>query len=204
MSDRPFDEFQHSILKKCIEIAKIETNQAFHTAKQKEIALVNSVPREWRKQLLDYCYDKLRSARHHQKTKLNRKLKTLIENSGWNKDANPEFVVNLSNKQLDKDTAAALGYGLGFAHNKEVDNVDIAKAFCNLEKYSDLSSEEVNICKGLVYASISKPSVPNCPIVDLCCFGGLVVLSPLCGVATFLYRYLSYHAEELNELFLLL
>lgn len=163
MSDRPFEDFQHIILKKHIEIKHIETRQAFCFSKLKEREFYRAMPSGWLKPLQDYCFDKLRSVRQDLQGNLDRKLARLIENSGWTKDASPSFVVNLSDKQLDKDTACALGYGLSFACNKEIDGVDVARAFCNIEKYSDLTSEEVSICKGIVYSSLSKPSVPNCP-----------------------------------------
>ncbi|XP_076069970.1 uncharacterized protein LOC143041797 [Oratosquilla oratoria] len=114
--------------------------------------------------MLDYCYDKLRKTRQDLQTNLNRKLTQLIQNSDWTKNANPNFVVNLSDKELNSNVSCALGYGLKFAYsNNEYDFVDIAKSFCNLEKYSDLSTEDLNICKGIVYASLSKQVIPNCP-----------------------------------------
>ena len=64
---------------------------------------------------------------------------------------------------MDKNTTSALGYGLSFAMSNKVDSVDVAKAFCNLEKYSDLSSDDINISKGIIYSSMMKEKIPNCP-----------------------------------------
>ena len=33
----------------------------------------------------------------------------------------------------------------------------------SLEKYSDLSNENINICKGMVYSLMLKPNAENCP-----------------------------------------
>ena len=74
------------------------------------------------------------------------------------------FVVNLSDKQLDNTTMCALGFGMSFAGLKQdVNNVDVARAFCNLEKYSDIPSNDVNICKGIIYGVMSNESIPSCP-----------------------------------------
>ena len=114
--------------------------------------------------MLDYCFSELRLKCNSLQGKLDRKLLFLIRNSSWTKNANRNFVVNLSEKELDNDTICALGYGLSFAGLKQdVNTVDIAKSFCNLEKQGHLPSDEVNICKGIVYASVSNESVPNCP-----------------------------------------
>ncbi|XP_076030060.1 uncharacterized protein LOC143018521 [Oratosquilla oratoria] len=164
MSDRPFDNFQHIILVKNIEIKKVEVKEAFRIANQAKFSFHNSIPDEWKNKLLDFCYDRLRKSRPVLQNKLKRKLKLMIKNSGWTKDANPNFVVNLSDKQLSDDASCALGYGLKFAYsNKELDYVEIAKSFSNFERYSDLSSEEVNIGKGIIYASLSNPRLPNYP-----------------------------------------
>ncbi|XP_076049509.1 uncharacterized protein LOC143030235 [Oratosquilla oratoria] len=88
----------------------------------------------------------------------------MIKDSDWTKNANPNFVVNLSDKELSEDVSVALGYGLKFAYsNKDLDYVEIAKSISNFEKYCDLSLEDKNICKGIIYASLNNPRVPNCP-----------------------------------------
>ena len=164
MSDRPFEEFHHIILKKHIELTKIEKEQAFFTTRQKKQVFLSVIPNEWQNRLFDYCYDKLRRSCNVLQNKLKRKLMNLIMHSEWSRNANSDFVVNLSDKELDSDTKCALGYGLSFTGLKHnINNVDVAKAFCNLEKYSDLPSDDLSICKGIVYASMSKESVPNCP-----------------------------------------
>ena len=70
----------------------------------------------------------------------------------------------LSNKHLDQDTKCTLGYGLNFAFSSDSANsVEITKGICNLEKYGDISSEEVNIVKGIIYGNMKKQEYPNCP-----------------------------------------
>ncbi|XP_076052820.1 uncharacterized protein LOC143032236 [Oratosquilla oratoria] len=89
-------------------------------------------------------------------------LQSLIAMSDWSKHANSNFMINLSDKPLSSDVKCALGYGLSFA-NQHIDYVDVAKGFCNLEKYGDVPVQDLNICKGLVYSSLTTPSIPNCP-----------------------------------------
>ena len=149
MSDGPFDEFLHIILKKHIEIKNIEVKHAFRFSKRKELELRRAINHRWHTRLLDYCYDKLRSARRVLQANLDNKLTRLIENSRWTKDANPSFIVNLSDKQLDKTTSCALGYGMSFACNKDIDYVDVARGFCNLEKFGDLSMMKLGCVKVL-------------------------------------------------------
>jgi len=73
-------------------------------------------------------------------------------------------VINLSDKVLDKNTTCALGYSLSFSvADKLIDSVQIAKAFCNLEKYSDIPTEDLSITKGIVYGNMVKQNIPNCP-----------------------------------------
>ena len=164
MTDRPFDDFQRIVLQKQIDLAKVEVKEAFRLSKSSKYSFEQAIPVEWKNCLRDYCYGSLRFECNALENKLKRKLDILIENSKWTKDANPNFVINLSNKQLDKTTKCALGYGLSFAtSSSEVNSVEIAKAFCNLEKRSDIPSDEINICKGIVYGALSTPINPNCP-----------------------------------------
>lgn len=91
-------------------------------------------------------------------------MKLLIERSPWTNNANHECVVNLSNKQLDRNVTSALGYGLNFALSPGGRNsVEITKGLCNLEIYSDLMNEEVNSVKGVIYGSMKKSDTTNVP-----------------------------------------
>lgn len=164
MSDRPFDDFQRIILQKHIDITRIQKQETFRITEQRKRAFLRTIPSEWRHQMLDYCYNKLRSARRDLQSKLRRKLKTLIDNSKWTQDSDPGLVVNLSTKELDKDTRCALGYGLNFSFSgKTEDSVEVAKSFYYLEKNNNLTDDVKNICKGIVYASMSLSSFPNGP-----------------------------------------
>ncbi|XP_076038436.1 uncharacterized protein LOC143023722 [Oratosquilla oratoria] len=74
------------------------------------------------------------------------------------------FVLNLSDKPLSNDVKCALGYGLKFAfNNQNVNYVGIAKSFCNLEKFSDLSVQDINLCKVFLYNALSTPCPSSVP-----------------------------------------
>ena len=165
MSHTPFDPFLKDILMKQIEYMKNEVAEAFKIKHAKKSHFDATIPSEWKDQLLSLCHHDLRHRVYTQlKNSHDNKLKLLIERSDWTTHANPNFVINLSDKQLDKTTTSALGFGLSFAiSDNEINSVEIAKAFCNLEKYSDLSSENINICKGMIYSLMLKPSEKNCP-----------------------------------------
>ena len=164
MAERPFDDFQRLILSKQIEMAKVELQQAFKISKAKKSDFQAVIPNEWKNTLLDYCFSDLRSKCNLLKNKLNQKLTLLIENSKWTQDANPDFVINLSDRVIDQNTTSALGYGLSFVSgNDECNSVDIVKGFINLEKYGSINNDDLNICKGIVYGSMAVPSVPKCP-----------------------------------------
>ena len=164
MSDRPFDEFQRIILKKRIDIAKLEEKEAFRIKRIKWHNFQCTIPSNCKQVLLDYCYGKMRTTCDILSKKLDKKVHDLIDNSDWTKHANSNFVVNLSDKVLSKAELSALGYGLSFANNlNPPDFVSIGKSFCNLKCNLDLSLEDFNICKGVVYGALSNQVIPNCP-----------------------------------------
>ena len=166
LAERPFDEFQRIILQKHIEITKVEVEDAFSTLRSRRHGFNQAVPFEWKNRMLDYCYRKLRKCCNRLERKLQIKLKNLIAESDWTKHANVEFIVNLSDKPVDSATTAALGYGLSFGvSDGNMDYVDISKSFCNLEKFChNLCPEDINICKGIVYGAMAKPSFSNVPL----------------------------------------
>ena len=164
MRDRPFDDLQRIVLMKFIQRTKVDVQNCFRTSNQKRMDFNHVIPTEWKTSLLDHCYKKLRRARRRLEVHLRNKLLVLVDNSDWNKHTNPQFAVNLSDKILDKNTVAALGYGLNFAVCKgSFDYAEIAKSFCNLEKFGQVPCEDVNICKGVVYGFMSQPHFPNVP-----------------------------------------
>ena len=164
MSDRPFDEFQRIILKKRIDIAKLEVKEAFRIKRIKWHNFQCTIPSISKKVLLDYCYGKMRFTCDTLSRKLDKKLQGLTDNSDWTKHSNSDFVINLSDKVLNKIEVTALGYGLSFANNlNPPDFVSIGKAFCNLKCNPSVSLEDFNICKGIVYGALSNQVTPNCP-----------------------------------------
>ncbi|XP_076031232.1 uncharacterized protein LOC143019477 [Oratosquilla oratoria] len=100
MSDRPFDDFQRIILKKRIDIAKLELKEAFRIKRISLHKFQCCVSSDVKNVLLDYCYGKMRMECEYLSRKLNMKLLALINDSDWTKHANPDFVVNLSSKPL--------------------------------------------------------------------------------------------------------
>ena len=164
LRQKPFEEFQRIILQKHIDILKIEVRESFKITSGKRLEFHQAIPVQWKLRLLDYCYDKLRSVCRSVSVNHEKKLTLLIKDSDWNKHANPNFVVNLSDKPLSNDAKCALGYGLKFAtSNQQLNFVDVAKGFCNLEKVSDIPAQDINICKGFVYSALATPSFPSCP-----------------------------------------
>lgn len=73
-------------------------------------------------------------------------------------------MLNLSNKELHNDAVCAQGYTLSFLCNKQLVGASVAKAFCNLEKHSNKTSDEFSFCIGIVYSSISSSSLPDFPV----------------------------------------
>ncbi|XP_076029167.1 uncharacterized protein LOC143018013 [Oratosquilla oratoria] len=164
MSDRPFDDFQRIILKKRIDIAKLEVKEAFRIKRISLHKFQCCVSSDVKNVLLDYCYGKMRMECEYLSRKLNMKLLALINDSDWTKHANPDFVVNLSSKPLTKVQSTALGFGLSFANNSNPSNIiNIGKAFCNLKCDKDLPIYDVNICKGIVYGALANQVPPSCP-----------------------------------------
>ena len=164
LCQKPFEELHRIILQKYIDITKIVVRESFNVTKSRSYNFHHTIPEEWKTRLLDYCYGKMRSVRKIVSNRLNKKLSQLIKDSDWQKDANPNFVVNLSDKPLNDGAKCALGFGLSFAATKQkIDFVDVAKGFCNLEKFGDVPTQDLNICKGIVYNSLSAPCLPNCP-----------------------------------------
>ena len=165
LADRPFDDYQRLILQKYVEMSKLQVEEAFKDLRNKRRNMLQSVPTDWKTPLMNYCYRRLRSECRRLSAKLRRKLRNLIEHSDWTKDANHEFVVNLSNRSLQSDAVSALGYGISFSiSNRNINFVDVANSFYNLERYGDLLSEDISICKGIVYGSMSKPNYCNVPL----------------------------------------
>ena len=64
---------------------------------------------------------------------------------------------------MNKTTTQALNYGLSFHINNQLDPLDIGKAFINLEKNSRIDSNNINICKGLVYSCLANNNENNIP-----------------------------------------
>ena len=96
---------------------------------------------------------------------LERKLNRLIDNSKWTVDANNDFVINLSDYNLDHSSIPALGYGLSFSLSPTIpDFIGITEAFCNLERFGNVSNDTLNLVKGFIYGVSSFPSYSNVPL----------------------------------------
>ena len=165
LRERPFDDLDNDIIKKHINNQMQNQQSLFENLRKKRNHFNASVPSEWNNILQDQCYQQMRSAVYIQlKEKHDRKINLLIERSAWTKDANQDCIVNLSDRQLNRDMKCALGYGLNFAMSTKSNNsVEITKSLCDLEKYGDLTSENLNIVKGVIYGSLEKQSTTNVP-----------------------------------------
>ncbi|XP_066947061.1 uncharacterized protein [Macrobrachium rosenbergii] len=156
-------------------MAKTDVQDAFYNLSEKRRSFHMLIPVDWKHPLMNYCYRKLRTTCRRVSNRLERKLKGLIENSDWNNHANPDFVINLSSRPLlEEDVSSALGYGLSFSFSKEnVDYVDVANSFNYLERNCSLSSDELSICKGIVYGALSKPIPTSVPRRFIKCYSDL-------------------------------
>ena len=136
LQDRPYDDFQHNILEKHINNKKEEKNKAFEELRRAKLHFRSTVPIQQQASLEDYCYEQMRASVYEElRVNHDRKMKLLIDRSGWTTNANEDCIVNLSNKQLERDTVCALGYGLNFGISESsINHVEIVKGLCNLEK----------------------------------------------------------------------
>ena len=165
LGNRPFDNIQREIVKKHILKIKSESKNAFEILNKKRRHFEASIPADWKNILEDFCYINMRKKVYSDlKKNHEHKIKLWIQRSPWNTDANENYVVNLSNKQLNRDMICALGYGLNYAiSSNKVNSVEVSKGLCNLEKYSDISSENINIIKGIVYSNMKDSENNNYP-----------------------------------------
>ena len=158
-----FEKYHRLILKKHIELAKIEENAVFQELRRHKAILLNVIPEYYRNVIFDYCYNRLRLHCNKIRNKHVNKINRLIRESKWTTDANNDFVCNISNKPLDNNTLTALGYGINFSVKEGIDWVEIANGFCKLERNGNTPVEQISLCKGIVYGmSINNinPSVP--------------------------------------------
>ena len=165
LADRPFDEIQRTVLNKQIAIKILENKTSHDVLLRNRQRFDAAIPPEWKDSLLDFCYHKMRRIVYHDLKRIhNNRLNLLISRSDWTKHASDDCIVNLSDKELDRNTICALGYGLNFASSvKSINSVEIAKGVSNLEKFSDLTSEDIGITKGMIYHAMQMPNIPNCP-----------------------------------------
>lgn len=163
--DRPFEEFHRLVLLRSISMKKEEVREAFKTSRRKKRDLLAALPIDWRKCIFDFCYQKLRNKCNCLRLTLDNKITVLIANSNWSIHANEDFVINLSDVNIDPSSLPALGYGLSFSITPSTpDYVSITNAFCNLEKYGNISQDSLNICKGFIYGVSSLKSHSNVPL----------------------------------------
>ena len=163
--DVPFESFHRVFLEKNIQMKRVEVREYFKKSRVSKQNLISALPTEWKQPVFDHCYRRLRYKRRMLEGKLNNKLNSLISSSKWTTDANHEFVINLSNHNLDNSSLPALGYGLNFSITPPVPNyIDIAESLCNFEKKSNITDDIINIVKGFIYGASSIPSYSNVPL----------------------------------------
>ena len=163
MNGKPFDQLEKLILKKAIKNHKFETKDLFKKKHIKILNLRRLVNVNDMKIINDHAYHQMRKTVTIRKRLHQRKLEKLISESKWEEPININNIVNLSDKVLNKTTTQALNYGLSFHINNQLDPLDIGKAFINLEKNSRIDSNNINICKGLVYSCLANNNENNIP-----------------------------------------
>lgn len=162
--DLPFEDFHRLILLKNIEIKKVEVRESFKKSRKKKQDLLNALPLDWIRCVFDDCYRKLRCRKRALENRLLNKLNVLINNSKWTTDANPDFIINMSEYNLDPSSLPALGYGLSFSLTPSMSSfIDIAEGFCNLEKFGNVSGDTLNVVKGFIYGVTSGNTYSNVP-----------------------------------------
>ena len=107
--DLPFEDFHRLILLKNIEIKKVEVRESFKKSRKKKQDLLNALPLDWIRCVFDDCYRKLRCRKRALENRLLNKLNVLINNSKWTTDANPDFIINMSEYNLDPSSSPSLG-----------------------------------------------------------------------------------------------
>lgn len=164
LKDKPFSELQRVVLDYHIEETRREKQEFFKRAKFHRNVFYNNIPQQWYDSMLSFVYRNLRNHCRNLTTKLKNKLKTLINNSEWTTAANSECVINLSSYNLEDNMKHGLGFGLSFAaSNFKINPTEITKGFCNLQKYGTVDDNNVNICKGMVYKSLTTADYVSCP-----------------------------------------
>ena len=163
LRDIPFGERQGVVLRHHLKATRTETRECFKQLAFRLRRFQQWITTAWKQILMHFCYGKLRNDSEQLKIRLRRKLAALIDNSDWTKHANRNFTINLSSKVLSHSTSTALGYGINFALNTKIDPVQVAGSFARLEKNSNISVQDLNICRGLVYGAMHLPHVSSCP-----------------------------------------
>ena len=115
LNNHPFDDFSYNIVSKHIDITKCTEKDAFKKLRVAKYNFNNSVVADWRDAILDDIYNTLRRKLRALEGTLNRKLKSLINNSPWTTNSNASGVVNLSSKNISNDTKIAVSYGMTFS-----------------------------------------------------------------------------------------
>ena len=160
MDNQPFGEYEHLTLDKCIKKTKEEVFDKFKVSNNHKECLMNVLTKENQHIVFSHCYRMLTTEMNKKKRKHEEKVKGLIENSCWNKNVNPDCVVNLSSKVLDHDTLCALGYGLTFAYGNKINPIQVGKSLFHLKK---VSQENSDLVRGIIYGSMFKKNRNSIP-----------------------------------------
>lgn len=151
LSDIPFDDFSAIILKKHIKETKFNEFKLFKELQISRNKFFAHIPNDWHNILLDTIYSKLRRKISFINKKLNKKLSILMKESPWSKNSNEKVLINLSSTNIDNNTITALGYGMKFATTRRPTASSIANSIHVLEKKSSISSQQLDITKGIIY-----------------------------------------------------
>ena len=159
----PFNEFSVMMLKRHIEATKLEEKKKFKELSSARSVFHRTITTYWKNSLLLEIYNDLRVKTDRLKRKLDNKLKNLIANSDWSKNARQDCVINLSRKPISDDVVCALGFGLSFSLISKPSTLSVATALSKFEIKSDLPQQYTDIVKGIVYCGMNYNSNLNFP-----------------------------------------
>ena len=159
----PFNEFSVMMLRRHIEATKLEERKKFKELSTAKSVFYRTVPASWKDVLLQEIYRDFHWKIDKLKQKLNNKLKNLVANSDWTKNARQDCVINLSSKSVSEDVVCALGFGLSFSLVSKPSTLCVASSLSKFEKSSDLSQQHIDMIRGIVYCSANHRSEMNFP-----------------------------------------
>ena len=163
LDGKPFGEIEKIFLQHEIGQLTVNVRTKFQETQTSILELSKVLPDSIFRFIVSLSYDIKNEMINNIKIDHIRKKQNLIDKSLWNKKANVNFSINLTNKEFDKNTKAALGYGLNFSGSiKPVNPVKIMQSIGNFERNCP---EKGDIVRGMVYGIChSEPHQTTMPL----------------------------------------